>query len=104
MRATFASSSTTVFAGSNYSLNADGSRLVLAYGAQWPSSLRPVAACEIVYLAGYGDTASSVPQSVRTAMLMHVQRMYDGRIVCEMPEGCLRLLKPYRVMDGLAHA
>jgi hypothetical protein len=32
-------------------------------------------------------------------MLMHLQRMYDGRIVCDMPEGCERLLRQYRVMD-----
>ncbi len=38
----------TVFASSNYTLNADGSRLVLARDASWPTSLRPVAACEIL--------------------------------------------------------
>lgn len=90
------------FAAGNYRLAGD--RLALTYGAQWPSNLRPAQACEIVYAAGYGDTASSVPQSIRTAMLMHLQKMYDGRIVCEMPEGCVRLLRPYRVMDSLAYA
>lgn len=93
----------TVFDPAYYTLNADGSRLSLAYGASWPSGLRPSASCEVVYVAGYGDTASSVPQSIRTAILMHVQRMYDGRIVCDMPEGCMRLLKPYRIVDGLAY-
>ena len=92
-----------VFDPANYTLNADGSRLALAYGASWPASLRPAASCEVLYVAGYGDTAGSVPQSIRTAILMHAQRMYDGRIVCDMPEGCMRLLKPYRIMDGLAH-
>jgi hypothetical protein len=93
----------SVYSSSYYSLNSDGTRLVLTESAVWPSPLRPVAACEIVYLAGYGDGASSVPQAVRTALLMHVQRMYDGRVFCEMPEGCTRLLRPYRIMDSLAY-
>lgn len=91
----------SVFASGSYSLNTD--RLVLGYGATWPSGLRATAACAILYVAGYGDTGSSLPQAIRTALLMHIQRMYDGRVVCDMPEGCVRLLKPYRVLDGLAH-
>jgi len=90
------------FAASNYSLNADGNRFVLASGATWPSNLRPVAACAITYVAGYGDAASAVPQSIRTGILMHAQTMYDGRIVCDMPENCQRLLRPYRVLDALS--
>lgn len=90
------------FAPANYTLNADGNRLVLAFGATWPSNLRPVAACEITYTAGYGDSAASVPQSIRTAVLMHAQTMYDGRIVCDMPENCQRLLRPYRILDALS--
>jgi hypothetical protein len=91
----------STFATSDYSLNADGSRLVLAYGASWPSNLRAVAACAITYTAGYGDTASSVPQAIRTAILMHVQTMYDGRMICEMPPPCEAQLRKYRIMDAL---
>lgn len=98
------SGASSTFDPTNYYVDTAGSRLVLYDSASWPTNLRPVAACEITYVAGYGTTSSAVPQPIKSAMLMHIQRMYDGRIVCDMPEGCQQLLRPYRVMDGLAHA
>jgi len=92
-----------VYSSANYRLNSDGNRLVLGSSATWPSNLRPVGACEVVYVAGYGATGSSVPQSIRNAMLMHIKAMYDGRDTCDMPENCQRLLRPFRVLDSLAH-
>ncbi|MCE9566358.1 MAG: phage head-tail connector protein [Planctomycetes bacterium] len=91
----------TVYSSSNYYLDAAGERVVLNTDAVWPSPLRPAAACEIVYAAGYGDTASSVPQPVRTAILMHVAAMYETRGQCEqpdMPPAVEQILKKYRIM------
>lgn len=87
----------TVFASSNYYVDTANSRIVLNQSSLWPSNLRNRSACVIDYVAGYGDSSSSVPQAIRTAILMHAQKMYDGRIICEMPESCQRLLRQYKV-------
>lgn len=96
---TYNSSGTSaVFSSSNYYLDSAGARLVLYDTASWPSDLRPAAACEIVYVAGYGSDGSAVPQPVRTAITQSAQRMYDERLTCDMPPTCERLLRPYRVL------
>lgn len=77
-----------------------GSRMVLTSTATWPSSLRTVGAVEITYVAGYG-LAASVPQAIRTAILMHAQTMYDERTTCDMPGSCETLLRNYRILDSL---
>lgn len=92
------SNASATYSNTNYFLDDAGARLVLNSSAVWPSDLRPAATCVITYVAGYGDDPSDIPQAIRTAMLMHVQRMYDERIVCELPEGCERLLRQYRYM------
>jgi hypothetical protein len=93
----------TVYSSDNYRLNSDGNRMVLNQNAVWPGDLRPIGAVEIVYVAGYGDTGKSLPQSIKTAMLMHIQTMYDGCPADDMPDPSIRLLKQHRVMDGLAY-
>lgn len=90
----------TVFSASNYRVDTGGGRVVLDFGATWPSNLRATDAVAIVFVAGYG-TAKDIPRSIRTAILMHAQRMYDSRILCELPEDCERLLRQYRIRDGL---
>ena len=94
----------TVYASGNYRLSDE--RLVLGTNAVWPSDLRGYGATEIVYVAGYGDTAGDVPQPIRHAILMTVAALYDGRGQCDesgMAPGAARLLMPYRVM-GDPHA
>jgi uncharacterized phiE125 gp8 family phage protein len=92
--------SATTFDPSNYLVDLASGRITLNFGCTWPINLRQVNACEITYVAGYGDTSSSVPMPIKTAMLMHVQAMYDGRIVTDMPASSKQLLNPYRVIDG----
>lgn len=87
----------TTYASSNYFVDTASDRVVLNQSAVWPSDLRVQAACAIQYVTGYGDSSSNVPQPIRTAILMHIQKMYDGRIICELPEGCERLLRQYRI-------
>lgn len=91
----------STYSSSNYTVDTDGDRFTLNFGSIWPANLRSAAAAIITYVAGYGDAATDVPQAIRTAILMHVQKMYDGRIVCDMPDGCQQLLRQYRIMDGL---
>ena len=95
---TYSSAGTSaVYSSANYFVDADGARVNLYESASWPSDLRAQKACEVVYVAGYGATSSSVPSPIKTAILMHVQTMYDSRIVCEMPDACMSLLNRYKI-------
>jgi len=86
----------------NYRLDKPGSRLILNHGAIWPASIRPSAGCEITYVAGYGDSSGSMPQAVRTGILIHAASLYEQRGMCEdameIPPGAKKLYSPYRIM------
>lgn len=94
--------SSSAYASSNYYLDAAGDRLVLNDTAVWPGVLRPRAACEVLYTAGYGDNPTDVPKPIRTAILMHVGVMYETRGACEgqtdLPPACKQLMVPYRIL------
>lgn len=92
------SNAESTYSSSNYFLDSDGGRLVLNNTAIWDSDLRPQAACKITYVAGYG-AVSDVPVPIKTAILMHIQKMYDERIVCDMPQSCAALLDRFKVYD-----
>lgn len=89
------------FDAANYRLDSSGERLLLNYGASWPSSIRPQAGCEISYVAGYG-AAGAVPQPIKSGMLIHIASMYEQRGNCEdamdLPPGTKMLYQPYRIM------
>jgi uncharacterized phiE125 gp8 family phage protein len=89
----------STFDTSNYWLDSASGRLSLQYGKIWPSNLRPQSACEITYVSGYGATSSSVPMPIKTAILMHVQSMYDERGQCDtqIPARCKQLLNQFIV-------
>lgn len=70
-----------VMPGADYFADAhsEPGRLVLAYGASWPSAtLRPAAAITIRYVAGYGDP-EDVPENYRQAMLLMIGHFYENR-------------------------
>ena len=90
------SNASSTYSADNYFLDTANGRLVLNDTAVLPSSLRARASMVITYVAGYAKP-SDIPQSVRTAIMMHVQRMYDERIVCDMPVGCMGLLRQHRI-------
>lgn len=90
------SNTLTTYDSANYFLDISGARLVLNQSAYWGSDIRPQASCEITYVAGYG-LAASVPAAIKTAILMHIQSMYDERIICEMPAMCKNLLDQFRI-------
>ncbi len=89
------------FDAANYRLDSSGERLLLNYGAMWPSSIRPQAGCEITYVAGYGN-AGAVPQPIKSGMLIHIASLYEQRGNCEdamaLPPGTKMLYQPYRIM------
>lgn len=87
----------STFSSSNYYLDsAAGGRVVLNQSAVWTTDLRPKAAVKITYVAGYG-LAVDVPQAIKTAILAHIQRMYDERLICDMPANTTNLLRQWRI-------
>lgn len=91
----------STFASANYRVDNSNDRLILNYGAVWPSNMRPQAATEITYVAGYG-AASDVPQPIKTGMLIHIASLYEQRGMCgdeqALPVATKPLYAPYRIM------
>jgi uncharacterized phiE125 gp8 family phage protein len=88
----------STYASSNYRLDASGGRLILNYGAMWPSNLRPEAAIEVLYSAGY----ASLPRPIKTGIMVHVSALYEQRGMCEdpmaLPPAAQQLYSPYRIL------
>lgn len=75
------------------------------YGTDWPATRNHPPAVIVVYVAGYGASATSVPIAIRQAIKAVVATMYEyreevvtGTIKSEIPEVARRLLYPYRVL------
>jgi hypothetical protein len=98
------SNTSSVYSSANYFVDTAGEKIVLNVGSIWPSNLRQAAACEVLYVAGYGATASSVPQGIKMAMLIHIASIYEQRGMCEdamdLPPGAKNLLKQFRIMGN----
>lgn len=54
-------------------------RMALKFGATWPTSVRPTNGVEISYIAGYGDTASDVPEAIKLAIKMLASNLYTHK-------------------------
>ncbi len=85
----------TTFSSSNYTVDTVGSRVLLNYGSNWPSSLRRKSAIVITYTCGYGN-AGAVPDDIRMAIRQHAADMYNCRSLCAMSCECMGLLSRYR--------
>ncbi len=69
-------------------------------GSQWPSNglLRNRDAVEVVYVAGYGNSADDVPDDIKTALKMMVSDMYDDASCGGgMSATTARIVAPYHV-------
>jgi uncharacterized phiE125 gp8 family phage protein len=84
-------------------------RVVLPYGIGWPSTtLHPVNPIAIRFVCGYGATAASVPASIRTAIKMTVEDLFENRSAVHNRAGVqiqenktvMALLWPYRLWGG----
>lgn len=53
-------------------------RIIPAYGESWPTTLYHENAVAVTYTAGYGSAPSSVPYALRHAVLLVVQRLFEG--------------------------
>lgn len=92
----------SVFSASNYLVDAVSrpGRVVLADGAAPPLPARKINGIEIEFVAGFGTTASSVPQALRQAVLQLVAYLYENRgddaAAGLQASGAAHLLRPYR--------
>lgn len=98
----------TTFSSSNYYVSsysgdyARNGRISLRTSATWPTYERDSDGIEIQFVAGYGDSASDVPQQIKQAILQEVAYLYENRSACE--GDCIacdvakRLLNPFKLM------
>lgn len=90
-----------------YVLDGSGApaRIVRRRGRAWPMPGRAANGIEISFVAGFGGTASQVPQPLRQAVLLLVAHWYENREPLELgspavpiPDEVSRLVAPYRTM------
>lgn len=74
----------------------------LAYGQSWPAIRSQHNAITVTFSCGYGAAGSSVPASIRQAMLAVLATSYEFRedvtsgTISKVPEAAERLIWPYR--------
>jgi uncharacterized phiE125 gp8 family phage protein len=84
---------TATLSSSEYRVDRDATPGVIRnlYGGSWPSHLLDQNSVTVSWWAGYGD-AASVPQRVKSAILMCVHELYEKRGDGQMPAAAMRLL------------
>lgn len=78
--------------------NARGAHVALRPGQSWPATFRRADAVSITFTAGYG-AAADVPEPIRQALLLIVQRLFDGAdtsIDAAIEHTVHALIAPYR--------
>lgn len=91
----------TVLSASLYDVSTASARIAPAYNQSWPSVQLDLEPLSIVYVAGYGDSSSDVPETIRQAILMIAggwwQQMQCGEGQ-SIPMAAKAMLSPYRVI------
>jgi uncharacterized phiE125 gp8 family phage protein len=87
------SGTTATLATTSYRVDRDSTPGVIRtlYNGSWPSHIIDQNSVTVSWWAGYGD-AASVPQRVKTAILMCVHELYTNRGNGSIPEAAMRLL------------
>lgn len=63
----------------------DYSDIFLEEDQEWPTDVDDVLqAVEIIFIAGYGATDSSIPADIKIALLSHIAFMYENRGDCDL--------------------
>jgi uncharacterized phiE125 gp8 family phage protein len=78
----------TTYAATNYYAitTSDPGQLVLRQGVSPPTNTeRDHGGFQVRYLAGYGDSLSDVPKSIRTGLMLWTSDIYENRVVRETP-------------------
>jgi len=84
---------TATLSASEYRVDRDSTpgAIRTLYAGSWPSHLIDQNSVTVSWWAGYGDSAS-VPQRVKSAILMCVHELYEKRGDGQMPAAAMRLL------------
>ncbi|MDP2026444.1 hypothetical protein [Sulfuriferula sp.] len=85
--------------------NSEPGRVVPAIGYAWPSTRLQINAVTVKFTVGYGATETSVPEGIRSWMLLMIATLYENReLVAVLQKGRLQelpyidgLLDPYRI-------
>lgn len=92
-------------AGQSQTLSADSYRLtndalggaiVLDDDATWPTTDDRPDAVTVTMVCGYGDAPENVPDSIRTAIRLHVRGLYDGDDDMEETARYMALIEKHR--------
>lgn len=84
-------------------IGSEPARVSLASGQDWPDTDERLGGINIRYSSGYGAASSSVPETIRTAMLLLIAHLYENRqdvvtgTINQLPLGSQYLLDKYRV-------
>lgn len=88
------------FSPANYVVDLDNcpARIALAFGVSWPgTTLRPINGVKIRYTAGFGSSASAVPEKVKDAIALYCAHRNENRAGEEkIPESFYNLLRSDR--------
>jgi uncharacterized phiE125 gp8 family phage protein len=70
---------------------------------EWPETDETLNAVTVTYVAGFGASASNVPEDIKAAMLLIVGKMYQDReeTVKKLPSNVDWLLNSYKVYHAL---
>ena len=78
-------------------------RISLEVGEQWPITIDRIDCVRLAFVAGYGDAAEAVPTTLRHALLMGIDHLYnhrgiltEGMSIEAFPVGFRQLIWPYR--------
>ncbi len=97
---------TVVSSAYDVDTNREPGRIVPAFGESWPSTRREAEAVTIVFVAGYGDDATDIPENTRHWLRLHVGHWHCHRGLPNnvMPrlEGLLDPVRDERLIATLA--
>lgn len=99
----------TTFAATNYIVDtsSEPGRIVLATNKDWPSdTLQAANGVKVRYVAGYGASASSIPEAVRQGIRLLLGHLFENRegvvtggAATELPQGVEYLWWPFRALQ-----
>ena len=77
----------------------EGATVFLESSNSWTSTTRPVDQMRIVFKAGYGAAATSVPEGIKTGIKQLILQMYEDRGNTELTSLTRSVLQPYKLYN-----
>ncbi len=71
----------SIFEASNYFVDIASSpgRIALNENSTWPTPLRKFSSVEVEFMAGYGSTASNIPEGIKQGMLQWIKLLFANK-------------------------